>query len=88
MKVAFAVHKKAGNAVWRNRVKRLMRESYRLHKHALRKALTDGLLLVAFSPNKVNQKNFAKIHLRDVEPEIVDLLEKIRKSVASENSRI
>ncbi len=77
VKVAFAVHKKAGKAVWRNRVKRLMREAYRLNKHLLNAKETDKLLLISFSPNKVNQRNYKKIYLRDVEPEIVDLMKKI-----------
>lgn len=43
-KVGFAAGKKLGNAVTRNRVKRLMRECYRLNQHELLKGYT--LLLV------------------------------------------
>ena len=80
IKTAYAVSKKAGNAVWRNRVKRLLRESYRLNKKEITEdclAKTIGLLVV-FSPFSINQKRSKKIFLNDVMNDVVVLLNRIR----------
>lgn len=83
IKVAFGVFKKAGNAVWRNRVKRLMRESYRLNKLFLfsKCKLKSCSLLMVFSPNTINSKKNKSITLAEVEPEIVDLMKKIEAKI-------
>lgn len=80
IKAAFAVSRKSGNAVWRNRVKRLFRESFRQNKTELKELveLKRVSLLIVFSPNMVNQKNRKKIFLKEVLPEVVDLMKQVK----------
>ena len=77
-KVAFAVHTKAGSAVWRNRVKRLLRESFRLNKGVISESLRNVFLLVVFSLNTINQRNHLKIKLSDIMSDVIELMNKIR----------
>lgn len=83
VKCAFAVYKKSGNAVWRNRVKRLLRESYRLNKHSVvQKCVSrNRQLLLVLSLNSINQHNKNKINLKDVLPSIVDILNQVQSGL-------
>lgn len=83
LQAAFAVSKKAGIAVWRNRVKRLMRESFRLNKMILsslaQEKKTD--IQIIFLPNSVNFRKNKKISLNEVMPQIVEIMIKIRDKI-------
>lgn len=86
IKVAAAVSKKSGNAAWRNRVKRMIKESYRLSKFLL---LPDMLekkitLSIIFSPNYLNAKTNKIISLNDIISPVKELLNKIKKEILSE----
>ena len=83
IKAAFVVSKKAGNAVWRNRVKRLFREAFRTFKNELLdKCISNNqLLLIIFSPNLLNQKNNKKIKLDFIIHDFVDLIYKMKSKV-------
>ncbi|KAF0151992.1 MAG: hypothetical protein FD143_1461 [Ignavibacteria bacterium] len=80
LKAAFAVSKKAGIAVWRNRVKRLCRESYRLNKQILKSVVDEKnlSLIIVFSPFSVNERKNKVISLKDIMPAVVDLMNKIK----------
>jgi ribonuclease P protein component len=79
VKIGVAVSKKAGKAVWRNRVKRLVKESYRINKKPLLEKVLfkKTKILLVFSPNRLSEINNKKIYLCDISPGVVELMNKI-----------
>jgi len=82
VKIAAVVSKKNGNAVWRNRVKRLIKTSYRLNKERLvnfcRKKRI--LILIVFSAFSVTERLNKKIEIKDIMPGIDEILNRIESS--------
>lgn len=85
VQIAAAVSKKSGNAVWRSRVKRLIREAYRLNKHVYTETIEQNKksLLVVFSLYGYNSRTHREVTLAMIEPAVCSLLEKISKSVSA-----
>jgi ribonuclease P protein component len=83
VKIAVAVSSKAGKAVWRNRIKRLIKESYRLNKHALlKKAIEKKIcLLIIFSPNKLSKTKNKKVYYKDIYSSVIELINKIEQQI-------
>lgn len=83
IKIAAVVSSKAGNAVWRNRLKRLLRSSYRQKKENLYNLclLKKIVLKIIFSPYHFNEKNNKLVMLDDIIPGVKDVLFKIERSL-------
>ncbi len=85
LKILFGVtvYKKTGTAVWRNRIKRLIREAYRKNKNILYDALNKKELLIylIISPNSLNQKDSNKLSLSEIELPVIELLNKVTGTV-------
>ena len=79
VKIAPVVGKKLGNAVWRNKVKRLIKESYRLNKEILTEvSLRKGVLLkIVFSPNMLNEKKNKILSYSEIMPHVFEIMTKI-----------
>lgn len=78
-----AVSKKFGNAVWRNRIKRLIREVYRHNKSTLIEACIykNYKLRVIFSPQTLNQKRNKSPRLNDIEPGLKQVINKLSEKI-------
>lgn len=83
VKIAAAVSKKSGKAVWRNRIKRLLKESYRLNKSDLLNKCIEKKtsLLIVFSPNKLSEFKNKKVFLKDIAPGVIELINKIKQQI-------
>jgi ribonuclease P protein component len=80
---AVAVGKKLGSAVWRSRVKRLVREAYRLNKIGLieKCKIKNALLEIIFSPQSLNQTKNSCIGFSDIEPPIKEIIAKLTEKI-------
>ena len=83
IKITPAVFKKLGCAVWRNRIKRLIRESYRLNKQELTLKCTEKNinLKIIFSPQNINEKTNKQVKLKEIAPGMLDVINKIKERI-------
>jgi ribonuclease P protein component len=83
IKIAAVVSKKLGNAVWRNRIKRLIKEAYRLNKQEIKEqAFKAGKnIKLIFSAYAISEKNNKKISLNEIAPDILELIGLLKKTL-------
>jgi ribonuclease P protein component len=83
IKTAFAISRKSGNAVWRNRVKRLLKEAFRLNKHIITNQSEEFrfYIKIIFSPYLINMKNKKNIYLNDIMPDVIEIMSRISINV-------
>lgn len=83
IQIAAAVSKKAGKAVWRNRVKRLIKEAYRINKYLLLEPVREKKIkiLIVFTLNKLSERNKRKVNLNDIFPGVIELINKILQQI-------
>jgi len=81
IKIGLSVVSKKGISVWRNRMKRILRESLRTDREILRNIIEQKNedLLIIFSPYSINQTNSKKIFLKDIKSSVLDILKRIGK---------
>jgi len=85
VKVAVSISKKFGNSVWRNRLKRLIRNAYRLNKlDILEIARTRKMsVYLLFSSISINKKNSPKLTYKEIEIQVISLLQRLKNKIES-----
>lgn len=83
VKIAVGISKKAGKAVWRNKLKRLIRNAYRLNKIPLIKSAQqkNKSVLILFTSLSYNEQNNKNLFYDEIVKEVKSLLEKIAKRI-------
>lgn len=83
VKTAVSVSSKAGNSVWRNRFKRIIRESLRQEELVLKEIVLKNKLKLSiiFFPHRINKTNLGHPVLKEIKPAVTDILNNISKTV-------
>ena len=81
VKAGLSVSSDKCNSVWRNRMKRILRELIRKEKEILLSIVKqkNTNFLIIFSPHSITQSNFNKVSLKDITSPMSDILNKLTK---------
>lgn len=87
IKIGLSISSKKGNSVWRNRIKRLIREAVRLNRETLLGTLEqkNANLFIIFSPHSINQTNYKKIFLKDIKASVLDIITRLKNELVPAN---
>jgi len=86
VKSAIATPSRSGNSVWRNRFKRLIRESIKLESNIINEIIdskNSGMLIV-YSPHMISQKRRKKLFLNEIHHDVINILKNISSTIKSE----
>lgn len=85
IKIGLSVSSRKGNSVWRNRVKRIIKETLRSYEDILEETLNqiNSRLSIIFSPHSIDQNNHRKIFQKDIQPAVIDILTKMKKELTT-----
>lgn len=84
VKIAVGISRKAGKAVWRNRIKRLIRNAYRLNKIPLVNSAKENnkQILILFTSSGYNEQKNKKLVYQEIVEEVKSVLDKIERKVS------
>lgn len=84
IRIGLSVSSKKGNSVWRNRIKRIIKEALRSYDYLLNdivKQVNTGLWII-FSPHLIDQTNYKKVFLKDIQKAAFDILIQLKLKTA------
>jgi ribonuclease P protein component len=87
IKIGLSISSNKGNSVWRNKIKRLIREAIRLNRETLLSTLEqkNANLFIIFSPHSINQTNNKKIFLKDIKASVLDIITRLKNKLVPAN---
>jgi len=89
VKYTVAISSKNGSSVWRNRVKRLIREAIRVEIEIIKELISAEKLTLSiiFSTGALNQSNYKQIIMSDIKPAVAELFQTLCNVIKKQNQK-